>query len=661
MVSPGSDEEENAAPLKSVPSSISPPRTAVSSGVFYNSAFNLFNTALGGGIALIPLPYACKRAGVYAMPVIVMFAGLFAAFTANLMVRVSVATGEKNYSKAAHRTLGTWGGTLIDVLVIGNNFGACVACLDVVGDVVPALLGVNRSALIFVLAVFLLPVCMSVKRIESLSLSSAFATACTALFCAMVLYKGNLKIDAVRVDDFTASIIPPRAHPVTAFDILVALAEISMAWCMHFNVLPIFQGVFAVARFPPPSSSGRASPEMHAAPPSFEAARLGASRTMGGVISCTCVAIFAVYTVVGVGGYLTHGAHTTSDTMADYTVDPIGRFCRNMLVAGLASSYPLLALEGIHSVRALVAPDSDGHDDGDGHGGSSSAVAPADDAADAEGAGLGAKGGGYGSLSSAPPGGGADGGAGAPPPPLECTVAAGFSGDAPAAVDDGDAAARDNCHDSDADDDVDDGVGGERDRDDDFDRSGSERVGLFDLQSREMLALLWVLASTGFAAAFKNTGSVLAVVGAVCAVPQMFILPPLMVLCMAEPAAEERRKEQRAREALLQGEGRFVARALLRGKASEGAGEQAAASASAASVQYSQVGSVQGGGGCGGYGGGGDGDGDGDGDGEGSAPVPSKWGWAKWGAVADTAMIYVTLSIGCVVFVACTYCSLAEF
>jgi hypothetical protein len=45
-----------------------------------------------------------------------------------------------------------------------------------------------------------------------------------------------------------------------------------------------------------------------------------------------------------------------------------------------------------------------------------------------------------------------------------------------------------------------------------------------------VLAAAWVLACTAVAAAVADTGKVLALIGAVSAVPQMLVVPPLMAI-----------------------------------------------------------------------------------------------------------------------------------
>ena len=49
-------------------------------------------------------------------------------------------------------------------------------------------------------------------------------------------------------------------------------------------------------------------------------------------------------------------------------------------------------------------------------------------------------------------------------------------------------------------------------------------------RSHRNLSAMWVLGSCVIAATVTNTGKVLALVGAVCSIPQMFILPPLMAI-----------------------------------------------------------------------------------------------------------------------------------
>ena len=189
-------------------------------------------------------------------------------------------------------------------------------------------------------------------------------------------------------------------------------------------------------------------------------------------------------------GYATHGAGTHADALSDYATFTFGRVCRAVIVAALMATYPLIALEGIANLGALLARP------------------PA-----AEGAGGGGDGGGGG-------GGGGAGGSGSRNSglnPLSLPMLG--SG---AAVAGGAATGK-----------MSEGEGGGL-------IAGGWTADLATgWRSHRALASMWVVLSALLAATVTNTGKVMALVGAICSIPQMFIMPPLMAIYAEESVGNE--------------------------------------------------------------------------------------------------------------------------
>jgi hypothetical protein len=193
---------------------------------------------------------------------------------------------------------------------------------------------------------------------------------------------------------------------------------------------------------------------------------------------------FGAYAVVGEVAFLTHGdGGTGADALADYARDTLGRAVRTLIVAALLATFPLIALEGIHNVRALLQQQ----------------------------------------LGPGSPGAERRQQRRRPPPSLSSQAAldepllpGGGGGDAPG----GGGAQLVAGHGQ--------GQQGEHEH---------EHGPAAGWRSHRSIAVGWVLASTGVAAAVADTGKVLALIGSTCAIPQMLILPPLMAITTARAAA----------------------------------------------------------------------------------------------------------------------------
>ena len=128
---PAQPRAASAPAFSNLPASAQAPEHPSKDALFRSSVFNLSNSVLGGGISLIPLPYCAKLAGLAVMPLLAAAAGTLASITAMMLVRVAVATGAKTYHAAARASIGPRGATAVQLTVLLNNFGVCIAFLDV--------------------------------------------------------------------------------------------------------------------------------------------------------------------------------------------------------------------------------------------------------------------------------------------------------------------------------------------------------------------------------------------------------------------------------------------------------------------------------------------------------------------------------------------------
>ena len=101
------------------------------------AAFNLFNTILGGGAGLVPLPHAVQLAGSWARPLLLLSAMAAAHSACNLVTASCVVSG-RSYKEVAHRTLGSLGGAAVQWLTVLLLLGTSVAGIDIFADVAPA-------------------------------------------------------------------------------------------------------------------------------------------------------------------------------------------------------------------------------------------------------------------------------------------------------------------------------------------------------------------------------------------------------------------------------------------------------------------------------------------------------------------------------------------
>ena len=273
--------------------------------IHHGATVNLFNSVLAGGISFIPLPYCAKLTGLTGFALLLLIAALASALSALTLVRVSALTGAMTYDGAAETSIGRPGAAAVNIIIVASNFGICVALLDVFCDIVPNLVDFDRTVAVGVVCVVLLPVCISVRRIEALSWASAFATACATLFLVMVVGKGGQTIGTAGAPPMCGS----NCHE-SAPKVLLAVSEIAMSWVCHFNVLPIFEVLLVRAsdvaydqrgiggRGNGSDGDGRGPGAVAEA----AAAMRTSSRAMRRIVGKSLAAAFVVYAAVGMLG-----------------------------------------------------------------------------------------------------------------------------------------------------------------------------------------------------------------------------------------------------------------------------------------------------------------------------------------------------------------------
>lgn len=297
------------------------------------SVFNLSNTMLGGGISLIALPTALREAGVAGFSLIVLLSACFTQMSVQQLADAATATAADagdsgDYGTVAAAALGHSGQTLVELFVLLNNFGACIALLNTFGDVVPGEIAATnpsgvpavlarRDVLILVsTALLVLPPTVLVRRIETLRfVSMAALMVCLGFVGFMVV----VATESPRVPATFWS-----GEPAGVLQLLDALSIVSFSFTCHFNVVPLMHAL--------------AHPK----------------RDFPGVIRASTFTSAGAYWVVGILGAAAHPDSSAGDILSDYSHHNGAVFFRTALATVIFLSFPLFAFEGAVTLQVLV-------------------------------------------------------------------------------------------------------------------------------------------------------------------------------------------------------------------------------------------------------------------------------------------------------------------
>ena len=183
----------------------------------------------------------------------------------------------------------------------------------------------RRSVLVLLLAVPLLPVMVSITRIERLQSLSLAALVLDLLFVGFIVVQfGKHGAEAGSGHYWTDG-------PSSAVGMLNAIAIISLSFTCHFNIIPIWVG-------------------------------LKQPKAITAVITWSTVANTFLYAAVGLIAFFAHPTRVSDDILDDYAGFEGVDVFRVFVVVAMVITFPLIGFEGQHAFQALALGGTCGRD-----------------------------------------------------------------------------------------------------------------------------------------------------------------------------------------------------------------------------------------------------------------------------------------------------------
>ncbi|CAK4067866.1 unnamed protein product [Aphanomyces euteiches] len=304
----------------------------------------LFMSVVGAGMLSIPYIFASTPFGVVVTCLVVV--GLAMGYTAELLVRVYMATNITTFNGLALAAYGPTVSKIVSGTTIFAILGACVGCLEIVIDLSPFLvhlLGINTSInpATIVLTVFL--VCIYpltlLKKLTALRFSSYVGfVASTYLVLAVTLRsRPSSSIDNIAQPSI-AHVELKVAHCVSVFN---------YAFVSHLNVIPLFVNL----QHAMPSARGQI----------FGTSLLALS-LMQWIIYIMSLFCIGMYSVFGTNALALYGSNTQGNILLNLENDSVMEFPRVAVLVTILFSFPLLFHPYMMLVEAFVLQLWFGHD-----------------------------------------------------------------------------------------------------------------------------------------------------------------------------------------------------------------------------------------------------------------------------------------------------------
>lgn len=286
---------------------------------FGMSIFNLSNAIMGSGI--LGLAFAMSNTGIILFIILLVFIAILSAYSIHLLLKSAGVVGIRAYEQLGYRAFGHPGKVLAACIITVHNIGAMSSYLFIVKSELPlviqAFLGKQEATeewfldgnylIIIVSVLVILPLAL-MKQLGYLGYTSGFSLSCMVFFLISVIYKKfniscplgdehpNMTLigkDLIAINETEDSCEAKlfTVNSQTAYTIPI----LAFAFVCHPEVLPIYTEL-----------------------------RDASKKRMQRVANISILAMFVMYLLTALFGYLTFYAAVESELLHTYSrVDPL--------------------------------------------------------------------------------------------------------------------------------------------------------------------------------------------------------------------------------------------------------------------------------------------------------------------------------------------------
>uniref|UniRef100_A0A671WMZ0 Solute carrier family 38 member 5 n=1 Tax=Sparus aurata TaxID=8175 RepID=A0A671WMZ0_SPAAU len=275
---------------------------------FGMSIFNLSNAIMGSGI--LGLAYAMSNTGIILFILLLICIAILSAYSIHLLLKSAGVVGIRAYEQLGNRAFGPPGKVLAAVIITIHNIGAMSSYLFIVKSELPLVIQAFLSKhentgewylngnylIIIVSALIILPLAL-MRQLGYLGYTSGFSLSCMVFFLISVIWKMLSHRDFKRRDMLEFK-YTPRCwifNLVFYLNTAYTIPILAFAFVCHPEVLPIYTEL-----------------------------RDATKKRMQGVANISIMAMFVMYLLTALFGYLTFYGNVESELLHTYSrVDPL--------------------------------------------------------------------------------------------------------------------------------------------------------------------------------------------------------------------------------------------------------------------------------------------------------------------------------------------------
>uniref|UniRef100_A0A8C7PKV9 Solute carrier family 38 member 5a n=1 Tax=Oncorhynchus mykiss TaxID=8022 RepID=A0A8C7PKV9_ONCMY len=318
---------------------------------FGMSIFNLSNAIMGSGI--LGLAYAMSNTGIVLFLILLLCIAILSAYSIHLLLRSAGVVGIRAYEQLGHRAFGQPGKVLAGSIITMHNIGAMSSYLFIVKSELPlvmqAFLGLKDntgwSVLCCLMSLVIIVFPLSLMRhLGYLGYTSGFSLSCMVFFLISVIYKKfNIPCPLEKItsqDNHLVSVLGEilnhLIHGLFYFQTAYTIPILAFAFVCHPEVLPIYTEL-----------------------------RDATKKRMQTVANISILAMFVMYGLTAIFGYLTFFGGVDSELLHTYIkVDPLDTLilCVRMAVlVAVTLTVPVVLFPIRRALLQLLFPEKPFH------------------------------------------------------------------------------------------------------------------------------------------------------------------------------------------------------------------------------------------------------------------------------------------------------------
>ncbi|XP_053551679.1 sodium-coupled neutral amino acid transporter 5 isoform X2 [Bombina bombina] len=323
------------------------------------SVFNLSNAIMGSGI--LGLAYAMSNTGIVLFVFLLASIGLLSSYSIHLLLKCSGVVGIRAYEQLGQRAFGSCGKILAALIITVHNIGAMSSYLYIIKSELPLVIqtfqGLTKNSgawyldgnvlIIIVSITIILPLAL-MKHLGYLGYTSGFSLTCMVFFLCSVIYKRTVISCPFQPLNTTLTVYTNGHNETMSEDEDVCTAKIFTINSQTAYSIPIVAFAFVC------------HPEVL---PIYTELRRATKSRMQNVANVSIFAMFVMYLLTAIFGYLTFYGNVESEMLHTYSkVDPLDTLMlcvRLAVLVAVTLTVPVVLFPIRRAIQQLIFPGKD--------------------------------------------------------------------------------------------------------------------------------------------------------------------------------------------------------------------------------------------------------------------------------------------------------------